>query len=162
MCKCATLNSSANILFFPLTHFSNNFLQWTKPTQFQSTSLSVLCWSTTFGRAISVKFLINVLKVHGADFFRDQESGARTIFITNKSRKPIFMKTKEWNHHLNVLSLPRQFLEANKTEALRMLAKKVHCWWRGLFFIFHFSFLFVITVIFVSCALDKKGDFYIY
>lgn len=28
--------------------------------------------------------------------------------------------------------------------------------------IFHFSFLFVITVIFVSCALDKKGDFYIY
>lgn len=26
----------------------------------------------------------------------------------------------------------------------------------------HFSFLFVITAIFVSYALDKKGDFYIY
>lgn len=35
------------MLFFPLFHFSDNFLQCTKPTQFQSTGLSVLSWSTT-------------------------------------------------------------------------------------------------------------------
>lgn len=41
-----------------------------------------------------------------------------------------------------------------------MLGKKGLLLVKGL--ISHFSFLFVITVIFVSYALDKKGDFYIY
>lgn len=40
--KNENINYSANILSFPLFHFSNNFLQWPKPTQFPSTGLGVL------------------------------------------------------------------------------------------------------------------------